>query len=258
MTTRLERDTIVRMDLTYISEGNEKTGNCYSFDLPARLTCPGMTATCGEKCYAAMLMRIYPAVDAKYARNLEFANSPEFVAHMVRNIPRNCEFRIHVSGDFNDSAYVEQWAAIIARRPDVTFYAYTRSWRVASVWSAIRILAQLPNVNVNLSCDIETGIPNVDGAEAFRWAYLTHAKDNEDAPTWLRRSDIVFRSAAAGHRKRRNNATKKGTDPNTVAPLVNRISAAPVCPFERGAELNAFSCSQCQICIRKPKVMAHA
>lgn len=254
------------MDLTYISEGNEKTGNCYSFDLPARLTCPGMTATCGDKCYAAKLMQIYKGVDAKYTRNLLFANSPEFTDYMVRNIPRGCEFRIHVSGDFKDSAYVEQWAAIIARRPDVTFYTYTRSWRIAAVWSAIRKLAELANVNVNLSCDIETGMPNVEGAETFRWAYLvngsSYKNEESDAPSWLRRQDIVFRMVHSGkngnHQWWRKDAVAKGLDPNSVAPIKNRFGAATVCPFERGRELDNFSCSQCRICIHKPKVMANA
>lgn len=244
------------MDLTHISEGNDKTGNCFSFDLPARFTCPGMTAACGDKCYAAMLMRIYTNVDAKYTRNLEFANSAEFIPHMVRNIPRRCEFRIHVSGDFKDAAYVLDWIAIASKRPDVIFYAYTRSWRIPAIWTAIRELAKLPNVNVNLSCDSETGMPNVPDADSFRWAYLTHAKAYEDAPEWLRRSDIVFRSSSKGHKTRRKNAEKKGQNPNEVAPLVNRIGAAPVCPFERGRELDSFSCSQCQICIRKPEGVA--
>ena len=239
-------------NLTYISEGNEKTGNCFSFDLPAKITCPGMTKTCGDKCYAAQLMRIYANVDAKYARNLEFANSDEFVPHMVRHIPRRCEFRIHVSGDFKDSDYVRKWIEIATKRPDVEFYAYTRSWRDHTIVAAIIELQQLENVNVNLSCDTETGKPKFLAAPSFRWAYLTHDKDHGDAPKWLRRTDIVFRSASAGHKKRRKNAEKKGLNPNDVAPLVNRIGLAPVCPFERGAKLETFSCSQCRICIKRP------
>lgn len=251
------------MDLTYISEGNEKTGNCFSFDLPAKVTCPGMTKECGDKCYAARLMQIYKGVADKYARNLAFATSAEFVAYMVRNIPRGCEFRIHVSGDFMSVEYIRSWIQIATRRPDVVFYAYTRSWRANDsegnpLWVHLLDLSSLPNVNVNLSCDKETGMPSFPMADSLRWAYLTHAKEYEDAPQWLRRTDIVFRSAAGGQRTRRKNAEKKGLDANTVAPLVSRIGAAPVCPFERGAELASFSCSQCQICIRKPKVLVNA
>jgi hypothetical protein len=240
-------------DLTYISRGNDKT-DCFSFDLPAKLTCPGMTKTCGDKCYAAQLMRIYSNVDAKYARNLEFANSAEFIAHMIREIPRRCEFRIHVSGDFKDAAYVLDWIAIASKRTDVVFYAYTRSWSIPKIWVAVRALAELPNVNINLSCDNESGEPDCIDASSYRWAYLTHAKEYQDAPEWLRRSDIVFRSCYSGHKKRRKNAEKKGLDPNVVAPMVSRIGDAPVCPFERGKELKSFSCSRCQICIQKPKV----
>lgn len=243
-------------DLTYISEGNDKTGFCFSFDLPAKITCPGMTAVCGDKCYAAKLMQIYPAVNAKYARNLEFANGPDFVPYMIREIPRRCEFRIHVSGDFHSVEYVRKWIEIATRRSDVVFYCYTRSWRDYKLRRAIIDLHKLDNVTVNLSCDTETGKPKFVAAPKFRYAYLTHAKDASDAPHWLRRGDIVFRSCYGGHKKRRKNAEKKGLDPDKIAPLINRIGNAPVCPFERGKELKSFSCSKCQICIQKLREFA--
>jgi hypothetical protein len=197
-------------------------------------------------------MRIYPSVGAKYTRNLKLANSNEFVPHMIEAIPADCEFRIHVSGDFKDAIYVTKWIEICKARPDVEFYSYTRSWGITGIWQFIRKLAQLPNVNVNLSCDIESGKPKAHRVKFYRWAYLTHDKAYGDTPDWLRRDDIVFRSASGGHKTRRKNAVNKGKDPNEVAPLVSRIGSAPVCPFERGQKLDSFSCSQCRICIRKP------
>ena len=151
--------TSAMIDLTYISKGNSKT-ECFSFDLPAKITCPGMTSECGKDCYAAKLMRVYKGVATKYARNLEFANSPKFVSYMVKEIPVDCQFRIHVSGDFKDAEYVRQWLRICYSRPDVIFYVYTRSWRISKIWKAIRSLHKLPNVNVNLSVDNETGKPH--------------------------------------------------------------------------------------------------
>ena len=246
-------------DLTYISQGNSKT-ECFSFDLPAKITCPGMTKACGSKCYAASLMRIYKGVDAKYQRNLELANSSEFVKRMIRDIPKRCEFRIHVSGDFKDAAYVLDWIAIASKRSDVVFYTYTRSWRKPKLWVAIRALAELPNVNVNLSVDDDTGMPKVVDADNYRWCYLTH---NDNAPEWLRKGDIAFRSNASGkkgnHKWWRKDAIEKGLNPNEVAPLVHKLGKATVCPFERGADMpSSFSCATCHLCVDKPKVLALA
>ncbi len=213
-----------------------------------------MTKECGPKCYAATLMRIYPAVDAKYARNLELANSPEFVSYMIANIPAECQFRIHVSGDFKDVEYTKDWAEIAFRRPDVTFYAYTRSWQLPDIWKAIRLLHKLPNVNVNLSVDDETGKPRTKLMQAYRWCYLTH---NDSAPDWMRKDDIIFRSNYAGHKKRRKNAEKKQLDPDVVAPLIH-ILVGVVCPLERGRDIPNFSCAKCRLCVDKPQVPAYA
>ncbi len=212
-----------------------------------------MTKECGPKCYAATLMRIYPAVATKYARNLKLANSPEFVEYMIANIPADCQFRIHVSGDFKDADYVHKWIQICRYRPDVTFYAYTRSWQLPEIWKAIRALHSFSNVNVNLSVDDETGKPRVYNAKAYRWCYLTH---NDSAPDWMRADDIIFRSNYSGHKRRRKNAEKKQLDPDTVAPLIHKLVGV-VCPLERGRDIPNFSCAKCRLCVDKPKVLQH-
>lgn len=237
------------MDLTYISEGNSKT-QCFSFDLPAIETCPGKTAECSRDCYAAKLMRIYTNVDAKYRRNEKFRWKVGFVAHMIAHIPQDCQFRIHVSGDFDHPDYVKRWIDICSSRPDVTFYAYTRSWREPDIWAQIERLHALPNVNVNCSVDDETG-PAIDG---YRWCYLTKT---DSVPDWIRPRDIVFRSNHLGQKKRRKNDAKKGIDPNVRSPLVKRLGGQ-VCPMEQGQDMPNFSCAKCRLCVDKPRVMANA
>jgi len=213
-----------------------------------------MTEECGPKCYAATLMRIYKAVDAKYTRNLEFCNTQGFVEYMIETIPANCQFRIHVSGDFKDTAYIHKWVTICQRRPDVTFYAYTRSWQLGRMWKAILKLHALPNVNVNLSVDDETGEPTKNWADKLRWCYLTH---NDTVPDWMRPNDIIFRSSYGGHKTRRKNAEKKGLNPDTVAPLIHKLVGV-VCPLERGRKIPNFSCAKCRLCVDKPKVPQYA
>jgi len=240
-------------DLTYISKGNNKLGDrVFSFNIPAKLTCPGMTKTCGEKCYAYNYMRAYTNVDKKYKRNLAFANGDEFVMHMIEEIPDCCEFRIHVSGDFYSPEYVYRWIEIAANRPDVTFYTYTRSWLIPDIWDVIVTLAALANVNVNLSVDQDTGKPHLD---SYRWCYLT---DDDTAPEWMRMGDIIFRSNHGGQKKKRRNDVAKGIDPDIRAPLIHKISDATVCPLERGKEMpKSFSCSRCHLCVEKPQIPQH-
>lgn len=239
-------------DLIYISKGNSKT-QCFSFDLPAITTCPGKTVECSHDCYAAKLMRLYPKVAAKYRRNLEIVYHPDFVDYMVGTIPIDCQFRIHISGDFFHKDYVRKWIEIASRRSDVTFYAYTRSWRVYDILPAIIELQQLENVNINLSVDDETGQPKFLGHDLFRYCYLTKT---DSAPRWVRRNDIVFRSNHVWHKKRRENAEKRGENPNIIAPLQHVIGMGTVCPLERGKDIPNFSCAKCRLCIDKPKVEA--
>jgi hypothetical protein len=242
--------------LDVIIEGNDKTA-CFSFDIPAKITCPGKTSFCSSKCYADLLAKIYPNVGSKYQRNYDFSQTEQFVAYMIRNIPKNCEFRIHVSGDFYSKEYIAAWKRIVESRLDVVFYAYTRSWRT-DLWEDIVALGASSNININLSLDKETGKPEVLNAESFRWCYLT---DDDTAPDWLRRNDIVFRTnhngKPGGHKWKRNRAEKKGLDPNVVAPLLHRMGKAVVCPFERGKDMPSdFSCSKCGLCVKKPKEVA--
>ena len=237
---------MVRMDFTHISKGNSKT-ECFSFDLPAIETCPGRTEECSRDCYAANLMRIYPAVDAKYRRNQEITYHPGFVDYMVATIPADCQFRIHVSGDFFHPDYVLKWVEIVKRRPDVTFYAYTRSWRVDGMNGALITLDLYPNVNINLSVDDETGRPPLDWMQERRWCYLTKT---DSVPDWIRPTDIVFRSNHIGHKKRRKNAKAKGLP---MPPLVKRLGGQ-VCPLEQGQDIPNLSCAKCRLCVDKPRV----
>ena len=241
-------------DLTYISAGNKKT-ECFSFDLPARRSCPGKTKGCSRDCYAASMMLVYPAVAVKYKRNRRFANSPKFVDYMIEHIPKDCQFRIHVSGDFFSVEYIQKWIQIVASRQDVTFYAYTRSWRIPDLLAQIILLHdRFANININLSVDDETGAPPSYMMEQMRWCYLTKT---DNVPSWIRFDDIIFRSNHNGQKTRRKNDIKKGIDPDIRAPLIKRLGGQ-VCPLEQGRDISNFSCAKCRLCVDKPKVALHA
>lgn len=209
------------------SKPNTKTKSL-SFDLPAVKTCPGKTNLCSTKCYALQLEKMYSNVKFKYQRNLIQSRNKHFVEKICEEIPSVGLFRIHVSGDFYSNVYIRKWIKIATQKPNVKFYCYSRSWRVPTLKTTLFKFGELPNVTLNLSCDLETGKPN---NEKFRWAFMS---TDDTAPDYLRSTDIVFRT----------NKLKKD--------VVHRINSIRVCPLERGRTINlSITCATCLICVKK-------
>ncbi len=108
-------------------------------------TCPGSTDECERICYAK---RITGPVRAVYHTNAS-DDVPELPEHAAL-------LRIHVSGDFNTVAYIRNWVHRLQQRPDVTAWAYTRSWRVPMLLIELEKLRTLPNVQLFASMDKST------------------------------------------------------------------------------------------------------
>ncbi|NUM55784.1 MAG: hypothetical protein HUU46_19255 [Candidatus Hydrogenedentes bacterium] len=153
-----------------VGRANIKIGPIRSFSLPSRFTCPGATKWCRENCYAARFEHIRPSCRLAYARNLMLTwNTRRFVRVMLKNIPNDLPvFRIHVSGDYYDRRYVAAWASIASKRPNTQFFAYTRSWIVPELRTALEALRALPNCHVFASVDPEMPDPPA----GWRIAYL--------------------------------------------------------------------------------------
>lgn len=106
-------------------------------------TCPGSTTECEAICYAK---RIKGDVALVHRRNSVRSDVPP--------IPGECRIlRIHVSGDFDSVEYIENWIVQLILRPDVTCWAYTRSWRVPALLPTLEKLRALPNVQLFASMD---------------------------------------------------------------------------------------------------------
>jgi hypothetical protein len=109
-------------------------------------TCPGSTPECEDICYAK---RITGIVRQQYKANSESAFVPE--------LPQDARLvRIHVSGDFDAPDYINNWCQRLQERPDVTAWAYTRSWRVKALLPALERLRAMPNVQLFASMDVST------------------------------------------------------------------------------------------------------
>lgn len=193
--------------------GNLKIGmGVYTYSRLAGMiyTCPGSTTECEDICYAK---RIQGPVRDIYKINTETYDVPP--------IPDEAQIlRIHVSGDFDSETYIQNWIARLTERPDVTAWAYTRSWRVAHLLPHLEILRALPNVQLFASMDSShTDVPPT----GWRRAWI----DGD-----VRAGLIQVTRAHADGDVQRNIATFDGT-------------MSLVCPEETKHKANCLECGYC-------------
>lgn len=150
------------VELSRYGKGNRKIGmEVYTYSRPPGLveTCPGSTLECETICYAK---RVTGPVRSVWFENKRADVPP---------IPADCTLlRIHVSGDFDSPTYIANWIARLTERPDVTAWAYTRSWRVSSLLPALERLRALSNLQLFASMDPSTtDLPPAGWRRAWIW-----------------------------------------------------------------------------------------
>lgn len=172
-------------------------------------TCPGSTDECEAICYAK---RIDGDIKDIYRINSATSDVPE--------VPSEATLvRWHVSGDFDSVAYIENVTARVAERPDVLFWAYTRSWRVPELLEALERLRALPNMQLFASVDPSmTELP----PEGWRRAWIWRDKPS----TWLREQRL-----------------RLYTSHNAVVEADG--TPAYICPEETGRRRNCEECGYC-------------
>jgi hypothetical protein len=131
--------------------GNLKIGlNVITYSKLALATCPGASVWCKGSCYAQRIAGV--VAEFVYKVNTEAgANVPDFPSDTDSKLCRP-----HVSGDFDSVAYIQRWTEIVKSRPDVQFWAYTRSWRMFTFQPALEQLRALPNMQLFASMDEST------------------------------------------------------------------------------------------------------
>jgi len=100
-------------------------------------------------CFSASEEALYPSVYDSRARNSEvlMLSQSQMTEVMLAGIPKNAGvIRIHVGGDFKTQEYFDAWLDVTLRRPELLFYAYTKSipfWlkRVDSIPDNFRLTA---------------------------------------------------------------------------------------------------------------------
>ncbi|MCH9034605.1 MAG: hypothetical protein IID42_08885 [Planctomycetes bacterium] len=200
-----------------------------AWNLPVHMTCcaePDKIASwsCRAVCYC------FQHADRKHLvpmqeRAFKIANRNDFADIMIGAIhdATVSTIRIHSFGDFSSVEYIEAWTQIVKECDGVQFLAYTRAWRIVEFNPALTDLAALPNMNLFLSFDRDTGIPPEIPRTKLAWLACT---DNDPPPVkvW-----VVFR----------------GTDERTperpphrryysLVQLGTRLNEQFVCPHENG------------------------
>ena len=140
-----------------------------SFDLPAGHTCPGAkdclskAGRNGEglkdgkdtkfRCYAASSEAVYKQTRAMRWKNLDAVrlalrkSIKSCSDKLLASIPKQAKIiRIHTSGDFFSVKYMQAWMKVCEAKPNIQFYAYTKSLKILSK------VGEVPkNLHINLS-----------------------------------------------------------------------------------------------------------
>lgn len=166
-----------------------------AFGVPAgsQYSCPGATATCETVCYAGKLERVFKGMRLNMQSNYDMINSStgrqvmQMLDTMIAEFEAECDrknaeklFRIHHDGDFFSVRYVNAWHAVMLKHPNVTFWAYTRSFHLVSG------LADIPNLTLYLSVDKDNLGSAIETYSANPWVKLAAlGKTFDDAKALL-------------------------------------------------------------------------
>ena len=211
---------------------NLKLGNIWNMSIPAVETCGGLSAACAGpdgKCYVLKIYKRHPIVKIAHQNTYvgildALENGDEL--ELPTKVKDGDIFRLHVAGDFFDSAYVYAWIRLMVNNPHIQFFAYTRSWRMPEMVESLHDLAALSNMTLLLSCDRDTGYPDKDIWPNFRTAFMMVT--DADADLVEPDTHIVFRDYRYT--------------------ILKRVNGNLVCPVENG--VTKTTCEKCQWCFK--------
>lgn len=170
--------------------GNDKLSQgVFHFDLPAIRTCPGKSKLCSGFCYATRSRFAFPQVQERLAWNFEQSKRSDFVDRMASELFRKgvLLMRWHCAGDVYSPTYARKLLEVMSRTDHTTFWFYTRSWRVETIFPLLKAMSFLKNCKVWFSADCETGYPP-EVPENVRVAWM-QTEEDEDTQA----SELIFR-----------------------------------------------------------------
>lgn len=163
----------LKVNTLNIPVGNTKIGFIPNFSLPTPKSCSGATPFCKKHCYMNKYKLFRPSVIKSHNDNWNTVQSP--FAHLLIPFCQQIKtFRIHVSGDFFSTQYIQEWIKIIKTCPQTKFYAYTHSWNNPELLPILNKLKALPNMQLFASIDPNSIPPKK--IHSWRKAYIGSRK----------------------------------------------------------------------------------
>jgi len=246
---------------------NAKIKDAYTFSLPSGWTCPGATMCLAKvgresgkltdgpnatvRCFSASQEAVYPTVRMirwhNFDRLKQAGGSAGLAGLILESLPADAKrIRVHVSGDFFNQAYFNAWMIVAEAKPDVTFYAYTKSvpfWvnrlgnipvnfklnaSVGSRWDSLAEDAELKSAKIVFSeIEAEALGLEIDEDDSHAWAqdesfallvHGTQAPGSEAGKSWSKQIAEIKKTNAALPKK-----IKRTVPPLTVAYLTAQI-----------------------------------
>lgn len=140
-------------------ESEERKVPFWTFSALPGFTCPG-AGEClhggGEwgdrpfRCYSFKGWRRPEAFFRQLMSTLVVLYHPHLVREEFNKLPQDAILRLYVDGDFDSVFTFSLWMGLLAGRPDVLAYGYSKSWDL--IWEAVQAGVQVPtNYVLNLS-----------------------------------------------------------------------------------------------------------
>ena len=108
---------------TKIQKGRWKNFAVYTLTLEERATCP-TSCKHWRSCFGGGMQR---AIRYRHGAELERRVETE-VAELSHKHPRGFAVRLHVLGDFYSVAYVEMWARLLKKHPQLHAFGFSARW----------------------------------------------------------------------------------------------------------------------------------
>ena len=116
-----------RLPFSLFTEGNDKL-SFYAFSSLPIVNCPG-AGDCLKFCYS-LTAWVYPTAFFRQVQNTLLLSNEigrGIIINEFNNLPSGV-LRLYVDGDFKSVSDVVFWMELIASRPDIQAYGYSKSW----------------------------------------------------------------------------------------------------------------------------------
>jgi len=109
-------------------KGNSKL-KFWQFSTLPKISCPG-AGDCLNWCYSFKAWRYPDAYFRQLQNTILIMNKSEHITNAFLNLPTNETIRLYVDGDIDSLDTLEFWFDLLAKRPDLQVYGYSKSWAV--------------------------------------------------------------------------------------------------------------------------------